>query len=179
LNSDSADQKELMKQLQDEIDMNSFTDYVIFETYYANNDWPSNNSLCYKAKGGKWKWILHDLDYGLAYLGDNAVETNLFEKLDESNSVIGVLFRFAIQNDEFKKQFVERANELLNSSLAEKNVLSVFESLSKKYQNEIANQLGRWRMIKSSEEWEKNCQKNLDFLSSRAEIYRKQIESLK
>lgn len=170
--------EDLLATVENEIDLNSFTDYIIFETYYANTDWPENNSLFYKAKDGKWKWILHDLDYGLAYLGESAVEQNLFEKLAKSSSSVAVLFNFLIQDNDFKKRFTARAHQLLNSLLSENTVTSVFEDLSKKYRHELSNQINRWRMIDSVEDWEFNCKRNLDFLIERRSFYLNQIEEL-
>ncbi len=169
---------ELMSAVENEIDLNSFTDYIIFETYYANTDWPENNSLCYKSKDGKWKWILHDLDYGLAYLGASAVDQNLFENLKSSVSPVAVLFNFLIQDEAYKKRFQDRVQVLLNTCLSESNVTVVFQNLSQQYRSELSNQINRWRMIDSFEAWEENCRLNLIFLSNRGPIYKKQLESL-
>jgi hypothetical protein len=168
----------LMSEVQNEIDLNSFTDYIIFETYFANTDWPNNNSICFKSKEGKWKWILHDLDYGLAYLGASAVEKNLFAKLEESNSAVGILFRFLMKDKSYQELFVARAESVLNSMLSEKVITSVFENLSNQYRNEIGTQINRWRMIDSMEDWVSNCTKNLDFLINRRTFYLNQIEEL-
>ncbi|MBK9593052.1 MAG: CotH kinase family protein [Crocinitomicaceae bacterium] len=168
----------LMSEVQNEIDLNSFTDYIIFETYFANTDWPNNNSICFKSKEGKWKWILHDLDYGLAYLGESAVEKNLFEKLENSNSAVGILFGFLMKDQSYQELFVMRAEVVLNSMLSEKVITSVFENLSNQYRNEIGTQINRWRMIDSMEDWVSNCTKNLDFLINRRTFYLNQIEEL-
>lgn len=170
---------ELMNEVEAEMDLNSFTDYIIFETYYANTDWPTNNSICYKSDAGKWKWVLHDLDYGLAYTGESAVKKNLFEKLENSNSSVGILFRFLMKDEAYKKQLITRSDYLISHALSGEKTASEFKKMSERYRPEVSNQVNRWRMIDSEDEWDKNCQLNLDFLKGRTAIYKKQLESLK
>ena len=39
------------------IDMNNFIDYLIFELYSANVDWPANNLRCWQTDDRKWRWM--------------------------------------------------------------------------------------------------------------------------
>jgi len=170
--------RELYNEICQAIDENSFIDYIFFETFFGNNDWPHNNSMWYKAGEGKWKWILNDLDYGLAYLGEENVNTNLFDKLKNSNAVIGVFFTKLYTNAEFEKNFTSRCYDLVTFHLSDKNIQDCYRELKVIYQTEIKKHIGRWRMIKSVEEWENNCTENLNFLIQRKNIYLKQISEL-
>lgn len=192
LESDKKDFDKLMEELKEmdhltldlynhvlgQIEEGSFIDYIFFETFYGNNDWPNNNSICYKAGDGRWKWILQDLDYGLAYLGPDNVNTNIFDKLKKSDTVIGLLFTKLMTNGSFEKHFIWRCTELANFLFKEEKINEVFGELRSQYQPEIAKHIGRWRMIDSVEEWETNCQNNFNFLIERKAIYLKQLGTL-
>lgn len=164
--------------LQAEIDILSFTDYILFETFFANGDWPDNNMICFKEKDGQWKWVLKDLDYGLAYGGIESVEMNMFDKLLESNSVTGRIFRILIRSDVFKKALVDRFSNLCDTNLNSENINENFSSVKNAIQPEIDFHIRRWRMIDSQDEWEEKCSRNLDFLLKRSAIYKKQILDL-
>lgn len=173
----SVGEEELDK-IKNEIDLNSYMDYIFFETYYANNDWPDNNAICYKVPGEKWRWLLNDLDYSLAYPGVENVNTNMFERLAASSSVHAVLFNKIITNKEFKEKFKKRCQKNIEEYLNEQRVTEIFTVLKRQYEPEIEQQINRWRNISSVDQWEQNCQMNLDFLINRKKIYNKQLEEL-
>jgi len=170
--------QDLYKEVCNKIDEGSFIDYIFFETFYGNNDWPTNNSIWYKVAGGKWKWILQDLDYGLAYLGPQNVNINLLNKLKKSNTTVGILFTKLLSNGAFEKVFVERCYQMVENHFSEENIKKSFTNLRAMYQNEIEKHIGRWRMIESVEEWETNCQNNFNFLINRKKIYLQQVAEL-
>ena len=66
--------------IRDNINIENFYEYIFYETFYANNDWPVNNCILFSSDGGKWNWILNDLDYSLAYPGEDNVRKNWFMK---------------------------------------------------------------------------------------------------
>ncbi|MBI3134258.1 MAG: CotH kinase family protein [Bacteroidetes bacterium] len=170
--------KKIYHTIDEQVDLESFTDYVIFETYYANSDWPGNNSMWYKAGPEKWKWILNDLDYGMAYLGEKQVEADLFEKLRTSETAVSALFNFLMTVPEFKTSFKLRAAEILAGQLSEKRVAEQFAATKNQYETEIERHIRRWRMIDSKTLWEKNTEANYSFLVERSKIYQNQIDDL-
>ena len=170
--------KKTYKKVADQMDLNSFMDYIFFETYYANSDWPANNSMWYKAGDKKWKWILNDLDYGMAYLGEQQVQVNLFDKLKKSESVVSNLFNFLVTVTDFSDAFKKRAEELLENDLSETTITKEFEHTQNQYRSEIERHIRRWRMIDSLKAWEQNCEANLTFLKQRKEIYKSQLNAL-
>ncbi|MBK9192244.1 MAG: CotH kinase family protein [Crocinitomicaceae bacterium] len=171
--------KEMYLLADNHIDLSSFMDYIIYETFYGNGDWPSNNVQWYKAGNSKWKWILQDLDYGMAYSGKQNVEVNLFDKLKKSKGVTSDIFNALFQSEKFRNRFIDRANEIVESDFSEERITAAFEEIKNKYDKSIEFQIRRWRMIDSKEIWEENCQTNVDFLLNRGEVYIKQVEDLK
>ena len=48
--------------LRSEIDIDNFIDYMVFESYIANEDWPSNNVRFHAIEDNKFRFVLFDLD---------------------------------------------------------------------------------------------------------------------
>ena len=165
-------------EIRKEVSVKSFIDYIIFETFYANNDWLHNNTMWYKAKDKKWKWLLNDLDFSLAYPGENNVNTNLFEKLKKNVSVTAQLFNALMSNADFNARFKNRAEEIIATNFSDNSIDEHYFSLKKRYETEIDQHIRRWRFMDSHEQWEKDCEKNATFLRERRTIFLKQVEVL-
>lgn len=164
--------------IKETIDIESFIDYVIFETYYANNDWLYNNTTWYKVADQKWKWVLNDLDYSLAYPGESNLTINMFDKIKSTDSYTSNLFMSLLSHPEFNEKFKLRVEEILDNQLSEQNIKAVFQNIKETYAEEIDLQIRRWRMIPSMKNWENNCSKNLDFLLKRRSIYINHVREL-
>ena len=164
--------------LKAEVSMKSFIDYIILETYYANEDWPSNNTIWYKTEDKKWKWLLNDLDYSMAYSGPHNVNSDHFAILQNSDSYLGKLFSTLIAYEKFKTKFKKRIKELFETDLNVNRIQEEFENMMALYEPHVPMSIERWRNIRSMDEWRLNCQNNLDFLLKRQEIYLKQVEAL-
>lgn len=164
--------------VKDQISIKSFIDYIIFETFYANQDWLHNNTTWYKADKKDWKWVLNDLDLGLAYTGADNVNANLFDKLQTRNSITGILFSSLISYPEFNTKFKERAKEVIGVFFSDDAIENEYDQLKSNYEPEIDRQIRRWRFIDSREQWEKDCQKNVTFLRERRTIYLNQVDNL-
>jgi len=169
---------EAYEQLKTEVSTKSFIDYIFFQTFYANQDWLHNNTTWYKAGDKKWKWLLNDLDYSLAYPGEDNVNANLFDKLKNSQSITAKLFNSLWSNKKFKKKFKERVAELIETYFSDERIDNVNLNLKNKYQTEIELQVNRWRFIDSPQQWEKDVASNVTFFKNRRTIYLKQLDDL-
>lgn len=164
--------------LKEKISFKSFIDYIIFETYFGNQDWLHNNTTWYKADDKKWKWLLNDLDYSLAYPGEGNLTSNLFDKLRDGESITAKLFQALFSHKKFRKKFKERVTELMEENLSDERIDAVYQNLKRQYEEDIDLQINRWRFIHSREAWEKDCQNNVTFLKERRKHYLKQVEDL-
>ncbi len=106
------------------------------------------------------------------------LQKNYFNKLLSSNSITSKLFKTLIKNKDYKLTFKLRAKELIKTLFNQQRVAPVFNSLKNQYKNDIPYQINRWRGNFTLQQWNKNCQANLDFLLKRPKIYLKQTESL-
>jgi len=173
---DKVDAK-LYTKIQDKIDIQSLCNYIFFETYFANNDWPNNNSICYKIKKEKWQWMMNDLDYSLAYPGADNVNKNMFDHLKNRQAKVAILFNKLLTNKEFKSTFKAICEKRMEDDLSDQRMQDCFDGLKNKLEQDIDFHIGRWRAF-NREEWEMNCQANLDFLLQRKAIYKQHLEAL-
>ncbi|MBN4072732.1 CotH kinase family protein [Crocinitomix catalasitica] len=164
--------------LNEQISFGSFIDYIILETYFGNEDWPHNNSICYKTEDKKWRWLLNDLDYTMAYSGKSNLHSNIFEKLKDGGSYVARLYQTLISYEQFKERFKARAEEIFESILSKETINKTFSEIKSEYEPDILMAIDRWRVIDSIEDWKENCKMNLDYLLNRQQIYLDQIANL-
>lgn len=63
-NSGDADFYDKLSQM---MDIDEYIDYQIIQQFVANTDWVNNNTKVWRKKdGGKFRWILFDMDFGLS-----------------------------------------------------------------------------------------------------------------
>lgn len=116
------------QQIAEKLDIQSFIDYFAAQIYWANKDWPSNNTGVWRSNSvdpenpyadGKWRMVLFDTEYA-ANLADKVNETgptyNSFSQfggggggmwggfMGGGGSLSGA-FTNLMKNAEFKKQF--------------------------------------------------------------------------
>ena len=117
------------QQIAEKLDIQSFIDYFAAQIYWANKDWPSNNTGVWRANtvdpenpyaDGKWRMVLFDTEYA-ANLADKVNETgptyNSFSQFGGGGGMGGWggfmgggaslsgAFTNLMKNAEFKKQF--------------------------------------------------------------------------
>jgi hypothetical protein len=116
------------QQIAEKLDIQSFIDYFAAQIYWANKDWPSNNTGVWRANtvdpenpyaDGKWRMVLFDTEYA-ANLADKVNETgptyNSFSQFGGGGmggwggfmgggASLSGAFTNLMKNAEFKKQF--------------------------------------------------------------------------
>jgi len=164
--------------IRSRISTKSFINYIFNETFFGNGDWLHNNAMWYKADNKKWKWLLNDLDYGMAYTGSNNVSMNYFQTLKSSTTITAKLFNVLMKNPKFKKKFKKKLQKNLGKMYFDGRVDEIFESLKNQFEQNIEWQINRWRGNLSKETWEENCTNNLNYLHERQAIYLKHVKEL-
>lgn len=153
-NYDLSDQSKYnyMKTL---MDMESFADFIIAQTFFGNRD--SGNAKVYKSDltDGKWRWILFDLDYGLA----DDVNYGLWFMIDPEGT--GYMKKFntdlinaLLKNAEFYDMFLTRFAYHLNNTFEQERVVSEIESIKAVVEPEIMRNIDKWGYSYSSWDWQ-------------------------
>ena len=140
-----------------EIDKDNFIDYMIYESYIGNRDWPKNNVRFFAIDDGLFRFILFDLDL----VSTQNIDASPFAFINNSiDNPITNMFNLLYANDSFKKSYDERFNFLINS-----NLLSVdkFDAIVTTYKNNIEHvmptQIEKYSFPKTFTDWYFNLEK--------------------
>ena len=114
-----------------QIDVGNYVNYMLTEMFSNNRDWPGNNLKKWRGTNPltKWKWLLYDLDFGFGF-GDSK-KGNIFSYAANVNKTDGqngpehtLLLRRLLENDDFKRMFINRMNVLLVMNFESLRVLA-------------------------------------------------------
>lgn len=133
------------------MDMNNFMDYMIAEIYSGNYDWPHNNIKIWRKKdGGKWRWILFDLDFGYGLYNTDLVNVNSLTYALGINNGGGlpewstIVLSSLMKNPTFKNHFIDRFSIDLNTVFNSDRINRYLDSISAKIAAEIPYHKGKW-----------------------------------
>ncbi len=154
-NSNDLSQASNYEQLCEKIDMQSFIDYMCAELYYANMDFSPNNTAMWKAVSvypdnewgdGKWRFILFDTEYSTGLYGNFGATAshNTFNMVLQNKGFISELFKNALKNESFKRQFTTTFMDMANENFNTDKVLSLVEELTGEYREMTVDTLDRF-----------------------------------
>lgn len=144
------------EQLSKMVDVGSFTDYVLFETFIGNRDWPANNMRCWSEDGSPWQFIFFDGD-AIRTKNFDVVENALYDRDDKTwptSAEATLLLRRLLQNPGYRAFFVERLDEIHRRfSLAPRVDREIFAQTAASLKSEIPYQSKRFGFPKSRSSW--------------------------
>ena len=141
-----------------------------------------------QGKGGQWRWIMFDTDLAFELnkskcpghhnsieyiLGVNNCHLPLF---DAGLLEATLLFRKMLENNDFKKAFLNRYINLLNSNFSAYNVTNTIDEIKEKLAAEMPRHIQRWSRyggIRSMDNWNKEVQQLYQFAAERPDTVRK------
>lgn len=138
----------LYAEIEKLLDIDNLIDYLCANLYCNNTDWPYHNYRFWgDSQSGKWNPVFFDLDHSLVAPEANGV-AHFFEFLLPENSwyrPAGRLFEYPL----FKIKFLQRFEELLNTSFyedvvkakidqLENSVFPEYEELHLRYANDVS-----------------------------------------
>lgn len=140
-----------------QMDVTEFMNYFITEIYVCNHDWLIQNIKCWRdhGPGGKWRWLLYDLDWGFS--GELVWQTedykdNTFQWVQQQGDA-SLLFRMLMENEAFRFEFIQRFATHLNLTFNTDRVLHTIDSMADRISPEIPRQIERWEALRSVEYW--------------------------
>jgi len=164
LNNDIKDPKHY-SYVSTQMDIDNFIDYQISEIYAGNKSWPYDNIKFWRYKtdtyqpdapygqDGRWRWLIYDLDNGFGY--DD--ESKSFEENTLLQAESDFLFRSLIGNSEFRRQFINRFADHLNTSFTPQRVISTIDEMQDTLEPEMEEHIRRWNIMGNSiDVWEEN-----------------------
>jgi hypothetical protein len=180
------------------VDMNNLVDYLLFELYFANFDWPYNNTKAWRYQGdtdfdlqednqveerdGRFRWLLFDTDVGFGFSAATTEEMERAASGDPYDQLIDEAFPFrnVFYDASFRRQYIARLRALLAGPLSADEATATVDRLAAQIRPEIAAHTARWgneisdrglHAVSSSEEWESRVERLKEFVRIRPEKF--------
>lgn len=162
------------------VDLYNYIDYMAFEIYINNTDWPANNCRWWRDRSnGRWRWLIFDTDFGFGSIGASAesgkVSYNTLEfVLSESNPtgdeypngyLWSFLLRTLLKNEKFKGDFVNRFATLMSTNFEPDRVKTRIDQMANEIKDEIDRDFDRWGLTPSR--WSSAVNKLKSFAENR------------
>ncbi len=174
------------------VDIDNFIDYVIFQVFINNGDWPWSNTKMWRPRteDGKWRFIMFDTDesmdteeYNTQFFPDEGYPKGRpdFDMIsyvysEENSSIVSKLFRQLMRNEEFHERFISRFAYLLDTHLTAEMLQGKVDNHVSLIRAEMPRHTERWTFTdevtgessyKTMEIWEHEVQVVRDFSDQR------------
>lgn len=130
------------------IDLHSFMDYFALEMFAGNADWTSNNLKYWKPSitEGKWRYLMYDLDATMNVVGWIPMDFDMFYwvLVHRAGTVHAEIFRSLMDNAEFKRGFLNRLADLMNTAFSTEQFNAESEKIKDAIRGEIPRHFARW-----------------------------------
>ena len=154
------------------IDVPSFIDYMIFEIFSANLDWPENNVKIWQPeKGQPFRFIFFDADGCFIRWKHKA----LFHAMNSGRN--SVVLNHFLQNKYFRKAFYDRYLELKTTRLSKETMTSALKKYRKIVKDEIPRQAKRFSFPKNVKRWRRDLDTVSEFIANRHAAFEEEFFS--
>lgn len=137
-----------LKKADQILDVEYYTDYIAAQSWIADTDWPYNNIKIVKGDftNHRWRFILQDLEWALLPNGwSNSNLDHIAFMLNYDRNMPYLRFwKELIKNQTYKKQFINRFADLMNSSYLPLNTTDIAQSVYDASFSEMRGEYVRW-----------------------------------
>lgn len=134
------------------LDVENYLRYFALQIYIGNEDWPHNNNKAYRyypTEGetyreapfdGKWRFLLHDLDFSFGIYGNGALTDNIQKYVGSSGEakepcpLLGQLMK----RPDCKEIFIKMTLDLINGAFSSDNLNAVLADMHASRLNELS-----------------------------------------
>lgn len=160
--NNEADREYLLSQ----IDVDNWFTHAAYAMIIGNAD--ANNTRYYRFPGGKWKFMVHDLDVGCSNGDDLVVDLYLRKKTDKASSVPHWPITALLEVPEYRDLFLRRLAEVIQTSF-------LYDTQSgpvlTRWRDQIAQVLPRhiekFKTFSSVSEWKQNVNATMNYTRRR------------
>ncbi len=174
------------------IDVENFADFQIANIFAANTDWPGNNNDYWRLRtseylpeakyghDGRWRWMLFDTDFGFG-LWHGSNHNTIILATEEGTEIwpnpawSTFLLRNLLENESFRKYFINRFADLLNTVFLPDRMIRIIYELKKQLEPEIPMHLKRWKPESEISDWFRSVDVMIDFSKQRPDLQREHI----
>lgn len=169
--------------ISNRIDIESYIDYNIVQTYIGNRDWPVNNTRWWRSKNYlnhlKWKWIIFDLDLSMLKPIQNRVWIgDLYKNHTRDGKEEGFfVFNHLIKNEHFVEQFLERYLFFIDEVFEPNRFEQIITQNKARIQPEYKKHIEKWS-LRPMGAWEREIDDIIDYNRKRSVQMKKIIQDL-
>jgi hypothetical protein len=163
------------------LDLKNYADYFAAETFYNNGDWIgdwTNNIKLWRSNevGGKWKYFLYDTDFGLG-LNGSVNDNRLSSAINPASfSYISEMFDKITDNPNFKRYFINRYADLINTIYLPSNMSDEIDHFKDSMSYDMTAHFAKWGS--NSATWQSKINSMITFVNARPNIVRDQIKTV-
>ena len=159
--------------IKEEVDLKNFIDYMIFESYIANEDWPHTNVRFFAIGDGKFRFIMHDLDTANEFLINDS-PINFIDK--RAVNFVSDLFLALYEDEEFNQLFWAKYKTLLDSGLVSADKFkTIVDANFDRIELEMPHQIEKYQSPKTVIEWMVEVDKISGMFEKREQIVKKLV----
>lgn len=153
------------------LDVPGFIDYVLFETFSANLDWPGNNvKISQMAPGRPFRMMFYDGDGCFSRVDYQAIDRALHAG---GNSTV---WSHLMENRHFRFQFCKRYLELKNTYFSYDYMKSLLDEYRTLVEGEAEDQYYRFHFPWNMNRYYADMEKADDFLRRRDQFFMEELE---
>ena len=130
-----------LQYILDNVDADNLFEYIAFEMFFGNSD--IGNTRFYRFPGGKWKWVLYDVDYGLYNSKFNSPKSYTKEKGMGEKNVDNTILRKLLSVPEYKDRYLTIYGRIFKK-LTTQFMLDQLEPLVELIRPEMQLHWARW-----------------------------------
>ena len=156
---------ENLRRVQEELDIDSLFTHAAFEIIIGNGDF--TNVRVYRVRGGKWKYLLFDVEAGFLSLEKTPMEYYIKKQSDKINGFRHEPLAALLNVPEMKERFLTRFAEVLELSFQWPDVEAAFAPWEEVVGQLLPRHLSRW---KSKNFTEKAWRQNVDAVKYYARV---------
>lgn len=160
----------------EQMDLDSYIDYMITHMFFANQDWPGNNLKYWRERtpGSKWRWILFDMDQAMSIYKFNP-SLNMFTYTTSVDPEITwpnpawstLIIRRLFENEAFRDEFIRTYLIHMNTTLRQERILQFIDTFHDMLYEHIPPMIERWERPRSMDFWERRINKMREYASMR------------
>jgi spore coat protein CotH len=170
--------QEYYEYVASQMDIDNFIDYLIVECYFGNTD--SGNIMFWRDQnGGKWRWILYDMDWALfkeTYTWNNIFQIFNPNGMGFDDWIDTTLHVKLMKNANFKREFIKRYALYINTYFSPERLLPMFDAMIAEIRSEMPRQLERWPIPANYDPWEDQVASMRQIIIEKPEIEKKNLQ---
>ena len=160
--------------IRQHIDVENYADYIAAEIILGNTD--NGNIRFFTYKGGKWRWMMYDVDHAFRSVTNDTVAAHLNPAgTGAMDQFPTTLINGLLKNPDFKKMFLEEIAFQLNNVWTPEIVNQYIDKFEGLIANDIERDCVRWSH--SYDAWENSVESLRYFISLREGYMEQYVQS--